>query len=86
MVKFFDRSQGLVASRIAGWAPRSSSCGLVVLLASEKKRSEKKRSGQAGLLVPKAATARKLFVSLSPLAFATWEGDGGKMLWRHEIA
>lgn len=55
--KFFDRSQGLVASRIAGWA-------LVVFFARchwhhHHHQRENGRSGQAGLLVPKAATTAR---------------------------
>lgn len=57
MVKFFDRSQGLVASRIAGWAlvvffaPSSfclvGACGVIGVREEKKKRSEKKRSVSA---------------------------------------
>lgn len=67
--KFFDRSQGLFASRIAGWAIVMSRgvTGIIII------REEKIRSGQAGLLVPKATTTAR--VSLPP--FATCEG--GKM-------
>lgn len=86
-LSFFDRSQGLFASRIAGRAlvmflTRSSSfclvvfCGVIGIREEKKKRREKKRSGQAGLLVPKAATTVRGSLKAPP--FRHLEREGGK--------